>query len=242
MFICIIHIKITNYIFSRKLVCGYCGENINGSSGTNKDGVRRYYYRCEGKRKNPSNCPKTALPKDLFDRFTIHKIIGELNKPEVMNKLIDRLLDDLNNKTKDSEQLQLFKQEQRQAKASLKNITKIIEQGITSQTIISRVKELTEQIATLKKNISTERNKPKTMFTREQLYNYYIEKLQRNGREIAALLVNKIRLYNDKIEIIFNSPIKKNPDNGQSPFYVTCFDNPFFNKDVVKQQTIKYFV
>ncbi len=58
----------------------------------------------------------------------------------------------------------------------------------------------------------------------------------------AALLVNKIRLYNDKIEIIFNSPIKKSPDNGQSPFYVTCFDNPFFNKDVVKQQTIKYFV
>ncbi len=58
----------------------------------------------------------------------------------------------------------------------------------------------------------------------------------------AALLVNKIRLYNDKIEIIFNSPIKKNPDNVQSPFYVTCFDNPFSNKDVVKQQTIKYFV
>ena len=233
---------ITNYIFSRKLVCGYCGNNINGSSGISKNGERKYYYRCNGRKKNSRSCPKTALSKRRFENFVIIKIIGELNKTKVMNILLDRLLDIQNDKTKVNEQIQNLKQEQQQAKTSLKNMMKNIKQGINSQTLINRIKELTEQIETIEKNILTIKNKPQTTFTREQLQNYYSEKLQKNGREIAALLVNKMRLYNDKIEILLNSPINNNFDNSQNSFYVTTIENPFSNKKFVKLLTIEYFI
>ena len=222
--------KITNYIFSRKLVCGYCGESINGSSGTNKDGVRRYYYRCEGKRKNPSGCPKTALPKDLFERFVIHKVISELNKPEVMNKLLDKLLYLKTDRKKLTEHLHILEQEQQEAKTAINNLINFLTQGPASQILIERINKLEEQVKTLEKNIAIEREKINMPLDREPLRKYYSDVLKRHAREIAAVLVKKIKLYNDKMEILYTSPLKRSPDDDQGSFYDATFKNPFTSK------------
>ena len=219
--------KITNYIFSRKLVCGYCGERINGSSGTNKDGVRRYYYRCEGKRKNSSGCQKTALPKDLFERFVIHKVIGELNKPEVMNKLLDRLLYIKEDRKKLAEHLHILEQEHREAKIAINNLIDFLSQGPASKRLIDRINELEEQVKKLEENIAIERDKINTPLDREPLRKYYNDVLKKHAREIAAVLVKKITLYNDKMEILFTRPLKKSPEDNQGSFYDATFKNPF---------------
>ena len=211
------------YIFSRKLVCGHCGANLNGTFGINRHGEKYYYYRCDGRKKDPQSCQKCSVPKIPFENFIITKVVAELNKPEVMNKLLDQLLDIQNNRTDIDERIHALEQEQQQAKTSIKNMMKLIERGVSSSTIMNRIKELQEQIAKIDNDILAEKNKPIVTFTREQLQNYYDEKLKRNKREITALLINKIKLWNDKIEIVFNSPIKKNPNNNQGPFYTRTF-------------------
>lgn len=222
--------SITNYLFSRKLICGYCGKNINGTSGTYRNG-RRYYYRCTRRRKEDPKCIKTAIRKDKFENFVINKVIGELNKPEVMNKLINRLMNIQNDRKKISEQLHILERERQEAKTSINNLIDYLTQGPVPQIIIDQINEREEQINTLDKNISKEKDKISTPLERDQLQKYYDEALKRNRKEIVALLVEKIKLYNDKIEITFNSPLKKSPDDDQGSFHNTTFENPFFGEE-----------
>ena len=235
---------LTTYLLSRKLVCGYCGEKINGASGTNRDGTRVYYYRCSGKMKDPNSCQKTTIRKELFENFIIKNVIAELNKPEVMNKLIDRILDILSNRTKVDEKLQILEKEQRQAKTSLDNLIKNAEQGLVSQSIQNRIKELEEQIALLDQAIYTEKSKIDTTMNREQLQKHYANAINRNVKEIVGLLIKEIKVYNDRIKITINTPLKKSPDDDQGSFYSTNFTNiTFANKEATRANiNTQYYV
>ena len=51
--------------------------------------------------------------------------------------------------------------------------------------------------------------------------------------------LQKDKVYNDKIEITFNSPLKKSPDDNQGSFYVATFKNSFIKNKHREQQTIK---
>ena len=229
---------ITNYLFSRKLICGYCGKTINGTCGTSKVGTRKYYYRCSGKQKDHSDCKNTPIPRDVLENFIIKKVIGKLNEPEAMNKLLDRLLNIQNNKTKVFEQIKVLEREKQQADTSLENLLLLAATGVRSNKLTSKIEEFEEQIATLEKTIFIEKSKIDTTIKKEQLQKYYSEALKRHGKEIVGLLIKVIKIYNDKLEITLNSPIKKSPDDNQGSFYVATFENPFDNK-LEGQQTIE---
>ncbi len=233
-----------NYLLSRKLICGYCGSNINGSSGTCRDGRKRFYYRCTGKQNTDGSCKRPSLPKNLFEEFVIRKVIGELNKPEVMNKLLDRLLNIQGNNSKIHERLNILEQEKQQAKRSHDILLRNVRDRIVPQSVLDQITEVEQQLATLEKAIFTEKSKIDTTLKREQLEKYYNEALKRNGKEIVGLLIKKIRLYNDKMEITFNSPIKKDPDDNQGSFYNTelKFTNSTNITDTPSTMQAEYYV
>ncbi len=228
-----------NYLLSRKLICGYCGRSVNGTSGTCRNGGRNYYYRCSGKQNEKLDCPKTTLSKDAFENFIIKKVVGELSKPDVMDKLLNRLIDIQSNRTKVNEQIQVLEKEQRQAKLSLKNLIDAVERGINNPEMQERMNERREQIASLEKAIYAEKCKIGTTVKKEQLQKYYNDALKKNGKEIVGLLIKIIRVYNDKIEITFNSPIKKSPDDNQGSFYATNLEYQTICNNIVTRQTIK---
>lgn len=217
------------YLLSRKLFCGYCGKSINGNYGISKTGSRKYYYRCAGQRgTNP--CQKKSVRKDELEHFVIRKVINELNKPEVMNKLIDRLLDIQGNNSKVYEQLKVLEQEKQQANRTHDILLKNVRDRVVPQSVFDQITEVEQQLASLEKAIFKEKSKIDTTLKREQLQKYYNEALKRNGKEIVGLLVKMVRLFNDKIEITFNTPLKYSPDDNQGSFYDTTFENPFNNK------------
>ena len=231
--------NIKNYLLSRKIVCGYCGQSINGSFGTSKTGTKKYYYRCSGRQNPDIKCNQIpSLPKDLFENFIIKNVVNELSKPEVMNKLLDQVLNIQSNNTKILERIKFLEQEQWQAKSSLKNLLSVLEKGITHQEIIDRIDELKEQIAALEKAIFTEKNKMDTPFKREELRKYYCDVIKKNAKEIIEILIKKIRVYKDKIEIKLNTPLKKDPDNNQGSFYSTNYNITTFNSTI----QAKYYV
>ena len=209
------------YLLSRKLICGYCGKSINGACGTQRNGTKKFYYRCSGRNEKNSDCPKIALSKELFEKFIIKQVIGELTKPEVMNKLLERILDVQKIKSKANEQLQILERELQQARTSLHNLLKNAEEGLITQTIQIRIKEREEQIAKIEKAISIEKSKICTPVNHEALRKNYAEVLKRNIKEVIGSLIKNIMVYNDKIKITVKTPLKESPDDEQGSFHKT---------------------
>ena len=47
---------------------------------------------------------------------------------------------------------------------------------------------------------------------------FYLSALKQEPSVLIEMLIKQIKLYNDKIEITFNSPIKKSPNDKDSSF------------------------
>lgn len=63
----------TVFLLKNKVKCGYCGENINAESGTAKNGTKKYYYKCNGRKNRKNNCKKTA--NTLFTPNFVYELI-----------------------------------------------------------------------------------------------------------------------------------------------------------------------
>ena len=64
------------------------------------------------------------------------------------------------------------------------------------------------------------------------------EALRKEPLDLVAYLVKQIKLYNNKIEIKFNSPITKSPDNNQGFFILSTIKELFriINKHITTTQ------
>ena len=62
--------KDTDYLLTRKCICGYCGRNIHAETGTARDGTVRHYYKCDG-RKNHHDCQKSVVRKDDLEQLVL---------------------------------------------------------------------------------------------------------------------------------------------------------------------------
>ena len=51
------------YLLSTKLICGYCGAMLCGESGTGRNGVHHYYYKCASIKKHSGDCHKKTVRK-----------------------------------------------------------------------------------------------------------------------------------------------------------------------------------
>ena len=98
---------------------------------------------------------------------------------------------------------------------------KAIEQGIINNTTNKRMTELEKQLEDLERQILIERSKLSVRITEEEIKEFYIQALQKEPLALINYLIKEIKLYNDKIEITFNSPILKGPDNQGFSFLST---------------------
>ena len=115
----------------------------------------------------------------------------------------------------DNYALSLLLKEKNQSETALNNIMKAIEQGVINKTTNKRMKELEEKVEDLDIKIIKERIKLSEKVTEEDIREYYEKALKYEAKLMIGYLVKEIRLYDDKIEIYFNSPIDKSPDESQ---------------------------
>ncbi len=107
---------------------------------------------------------------------------------------------------------------------TLENLVTAIENGITSNTTNKRLHDLEKQQEQLERQILIERSKTAVKLTESDIRQYYEQALRLEMPMLINFLVKEIVLYNDKIEIYFNSPIKTSPDDDNRGFlfYSTC--------------------
>ena len=133
------------YLLRHKLVCGYCGQSVIAENGTARNGERRYYYKCRGRKARVNDCKKAAVPKEELERLVLDAVIGQLKEPALMDKLVNAILAEQETRNKENSALLVMQREQRQNEIALDNIMKGIERGIMNNTTNKRMKDTTNK-------------------------------------------------------------------------------------------------
>ena len=84
-----------------------------------------------------------------------------------------------------------------------------------SATTNKRLHELEQQQGELEKEILIEQSKAIVKVPESVIREYYEQALKMEGAVLINLFIRKIVLYNDKIEIYFNTPLRNGPDDNR---------------------------
>ena len=215
--------KKTVFLLRSKLFCGYCGLPINGESGTSQNGNVKHYYKCRGRKLHLTDCKKSVIQKELLEKIILDAIIKELDKSEIIDKIVKMILQLQEQKNAESTSLDLLLKEKAKIETSLSNLVGAIEKGIIFDTTAKRIKELESRQKEIEIKITKEKSKKTLKLSRRNITTYFAEALTLSPDLLINYLVKKIVLFDDKIQIYFNLPIKdKSPDdNSQGLLFYT---------------------
>ncbi len=215
------------YLLRHKLKCGYCGQPISAECGTAKNGEKKRYYKCLG-RKRGNDCKKSMVRKNILENFVIEHVIESLSSEKIQNQLVKGLLKLQDEQIKENSTLQYLKRELKQVELSIDNIMKAIEQGGTTNTVMKRLRELEDRQTALERNLILEKSKITIRLTEKEIRQYYKQALELNPRMLINFLIKEIILFDDKMKIIYNSPLQISPDDSQGfSFYDRIVKMPF---------------
>ena len=193
------------YLLRNKLKCGYCGQSVNAECGTSQNGEKKYYYKCLGKKHH--RCNKSVIRKDILEKLVLDKIVSELTRPQIMNAIVANLMQIQELQAKEASALNMILKEKRQTDTALNNLMAAIEQGIISNTTNKRLHELESKQEELERQILIEKSKLALQLSEDTVRKFYTDALKAEPKLLIDCLIKEIILYDDKIEIYFNSPI-----------------------------------
>ena len=205
------------YLLRHKLKCGYCGMPISAECGTAKDGVRRHYYKCLG-RKRGSDCKKSSVRKEILENFVIDNILKVITNSRRVEKMVNVLYDFQEKAINKNTILNALVREYKQAENTLNNIMKAVEQGVVNNTTNKRMKELENQLEDLDRQIIAEKSKSVSTLSKEAIKEFFVDAIKLQPKVLIDYVVKEIKVYENKLQIIFNSPIKRDPEETQGSF------------------------
>lgn len=203
----------TEFLLKGKLVCGLCGKNMHGESGTSHTGKISHYYKCMA-RKRDRSCTKSTLPKDKFDKLILDVTIQLLSDQDQLNKIADGIMHAYEKKMKDTSVLSLLENERKETRRALENIMKAIESGIFNTTTQTRMNELEKQLTDIEDKIELEKYNEQKILTKEKVMAYLTNAILKKPKTLIHTLIQKIIVYEDKIEIYYNYTDETNPEDG----------------------------
>ena len=220
---------VVNYLLKGKIKCGYCGMLVSSECSTARNGEVVHYYKCRGRKRLRNGCINKTIRKDELEEIIITKLIEELNKPKNLNKIVNTILEIQNVSAENSDKAKLLMKEKDKREQQLNNVMKAIEQGIINKTTNIRMQELENEIEELEKQIIVEKNNQSLLLTKDDIKNFYIESLKNEPMLLINYLVKEIKLYNDKIEITLNTPLKSQDNNCPGSFLL---NTKYFGKEI----------
>ncbi len=208
------------YLLKDKIKCGYCGKSIIGENGTSKNGERKYYYTCCGRKKKTTDCKKQAIRKDVLEKIILDNVIEQIQKANSLDYIISGIMREQERRAQANIVLKLLLKEQRQTENAIQNIMTAIENGGTTNTVMKRMRELEARQAELEQQILIEKSKTTVQLSETQIREFYTKALALEPKLLISHLIKQITLYDDRIEIEYNSPIKQSPDDDNRGFLI----------------------
>ena len=206
------------YLLKGKVFCGYCGRTMNAECGTGYSGGIKRYYKCGG-RKQSSGCLKSTIRKEDLEKAVIETTLQSLT-PQNLELIADAIMVAHQRLSKDNSVLSLLNEEQQKIQKAINNILNAIEQGIVTPSTQARLQELEEKAEEIKAAIAMEEYKKGQELTRDTVLGYIKGAIKKSPQIMLDLLIRKIVLYNDKIEIYYNYTKDNDPDTDAGVFCI----------------------
>ena len=203
------------YLLRNKIRCGYCGSTISAECGTSSKGKKVRYYQCRGRKKLKNGCTKSAVRKEVLEKFVLDHIYETLSNGAETEKIISYLMQIQEEQARECLAIKVLEKEKRQIETALNNVMSAIEQGIISNTTNKRLHELESKLEDIDKNLLIEKSKTIYTLPKNEIKEFYLKALKLEPLLLINYLVDEILLYDDKIEIKYKSPIKNCPDDNR---------------------------
>lgn len=212
------HVYNINYLLRDKLVCGYCGKPVSSYTGTTQAGKIMRYYRCYVARINKTSCPNLAIRKEILEQLVIDTLISLLNNEQTISALVHSVMKIQKQKQEQQTNLRLLEKEQEKNRKAFLNLLSAIEAGVPLTDVTrERLNNLEERNNELTDLIQQEKAKQQETFTEVQIRNYLKRALQKSPEVMIDLLIDKIIVYRDKLQIYLKYSSETPPSNPTKP-------------------------
>lgn len=146
----------TEYLLSQKIFCGHCNSPMIGECGTSKDGTIHNYYTCSARKKYHS-CDKKLIRKEFIEQAVVQDVLTHLT-PDVINDLANVAIKEAECQIQKNSLIPSLKKEITEIDRSIANLIRMIEKGISSDSLACRLEELEKEKASLKKRLADEQS------------------------------------------------------------------------------------
>lgn len=190
----------TDYLLSGKLFCGHCGAAMNGESGTSGTGVVHHYYTCYNKKKDHS-CNKRPLRKEWIETLVANDALALLTD-EAIEEMADMAMSQLDSDLRENTRIPALTAKQKEIEQGIANITKAIEKGVASETLLNRISELEDEKKDILKQIKNEskfiyRLDRKQIICWLEFFKQGNIKDEHFKRQLFDLLINSVTVWDD---------------------------------------------
>ena len=230
------------YLLRNKLKCGYCGEPISAECGTTSQGKKRRYYKCLGKKRHTTNCNKQTVRKEILEDLVVKILIEQLNSPKTLDKIVNNILKVQESEDSGNTLLTSLNKEKCETQKILDNIMKAVEQGVVNNTTNKRMTELEKKLEDIERQIIVEKSKTNFKLTKEDILNYFNDALKLEPQLLINYLVDQIILYDDKMQIYFNSPSISTNNTTKIPFKTKTYKLPHIIQNKPQPEMIDILV
>ena len=201
-----------NFILTGKMICGECGANFIGDSGTSKTGKSYYYYTCQNRKSN-NGCKIKKYPKDKLEEFIFQKAKDELTNEDTLNLITDKISQLIKEKNYDKE-IDEIKKELISIDNKLTNILKAVENGIINDKIKNQNEELCLNKSLLEDKLQAIKNSPLKSLSIEQIKAFITDNYAKsNKKELIIGLVYKIYVFLDNKFVMLLNLNEKSSSN-----------------------------
>ena len=180
-------------------------------SGTSKSGRVSKYYKCWnsiGKK----NCKAKFIKKDILDNIVV-KTLQETLTGKNLSVIVDEIYKQHNARLMGENTVKLLEKELTQINKSISNIMRAIEQGIITDSTKERLQELEKSRQELQEKLIFERMQEQTVLDKETIAEYLQEGIKHEPEMMIELLVEKVYVHSDHIEIILHYKPKPRMDD-----------------------------
>ena len=132
--------------------------------------------------------------------------------------------------------------EKAETQNTLDNIMKAVEQGVVNNTTNKRMIELESKLEDIERQIIVEKSKTNFKLTKEDIVTYLNDSLKLETQLLINYIVNQIILYDDKMQICFNSPTIKTTNENKTLFSTKIYKLPHIIQNKPKPEMIDVLV
>lgn len=196
------------FLLTGKIYCEYCKKPIIGESGTSRNGITYYYYKCSSKKNRGAKCEKQTIRKTDLEDFIICKTVSTVLQPDIIDYLAKKVVE-IQKSDAHSLHLQSLQKQLADVQKNVNNLVHAIECGIITDSTKDRLVALENRREALKITIAQEEiQKPDIT---EEMIVYWLNGFKNqdiNDTTFKIKLVNTfisaIYLHNDYVIIVYN--------------------------------------